>query len=56
MDDQGNYKSVAIVKGGNPETKHQIDAIAGATITSKGVSVMLKEAFMPYMKHWGKID
>ena len=56
VDDKGAYKSVSIVKGGDPTTNHEIDAIAGATITSKGVSTMLKEAFIPYMKYWGKIQ
>lgn len=56
VDENGNYKSVAIVKGGDPKTKHEIDAIAGATITSKGVSNMLKESFMPYMIKWGKVN
>ena len=56
VDEKGAYKSVSIIKGGDPTTKHEIDAIAGATITSKGVSTMLKEAFIPYMKYWGKIQ
>lgn len=55
VDDQGNYKSISIIKGGVTIPEHQIDAIAGATITSKGVSNMLKESFEPYMLHWGKI-
>lgn len=55
VDENGNYKSVAIIKAGDVTKKHEIDAIAGATITSKGVSNMLKESFMPYMLHWGKV-
>lgn len=50
-----NYVSVSVVKGEIKDPKHQIDAIAGATITSKGVGEMLVAGFKPYMKHWGKI-
>jgi len=55
VDENGKYKSIAIVKAGDASKPHEIDAIAGATITSKGVSNMLKESFMPYMLHWGKV-
>ena len=40
-DDQGMYKSVDVVKGGVSDPVHQIDAISGATITSKGVGEMM---------------
>lgn len=55
VDENGSYKSISVVKGGITVPNHQIDAIAGATITCKGVANMLKESFEPYMLHWGKI-
>lgn len=54
MKDQ-KYMGIKVVKGGVKEPNHQVDAIAGATITSNGVSAMTKPAFKPYMKAWGKI-
>lgn len=56
MNDEGEYTSVAVVKGGVKKPQHQVDAIAGSTITSKGVSEMMERSFRAYMKHWGKID
>ena len=55
LDEEGNYQSVSVVKGGIKKPKHEVDAIAGSTITSKGVSKMLNESFYPYMVFWGKI-
>jgi Na+-transporting NADH:ubiquinone oxidoreductase subunit C len=49
------YMGIKVVKGGLKEPNHQVDAIAGATITSYGVSAMLKSGFKPYMKAWDKI-
>jgi len=49
------YMGLKVVKGGLKEPNHEVDAIAGATITSNGVSAMLKSAFKPYMKAWEKI-
>jgi Na+-transporting NADH:ubiquinone oxidoreductase subunit C len=51
---EGNeYVSVAVVKGGVKNPAHQVDAISGATITSTGVSNMLKrglEVYLPYFE------
>ena len=41
---EGNVVSVAVLKQGNKaEGQEQVDAISGATITSSGVSTMLRE-------------
>ena len=51
LDEQGNYVSVKMVKGGIKEPEHQIDAISGATITSDGVNEMLYRGlgyYLPY--------
>lgn len=54
---KGNkYMGIKVVKGGLKEPNHQVDAIAGATITSNGVGAMMKKAFLPYMKAWGKVS
>ena len=49
------YMGLKVVKGGLKEPNHEVDAIAGATITSNGVSSMLRAGFKPYMKAWNKI-
>lgn len=54
LDDSGNFVSVKVVKGGAaPEDLHGVDAISGGTITSNGVSEMLKRTlgnYVPYFK------
>lgn len=49
----GEFVSVGVVKGGVKMKDYQIDGISGATITSQGVSNMLKsglEVYLPYFK------
>lgn len=49
MDDNGNFVSVKVVKGGaNPDDPHAVDAISGGTITSVGVQEMMKECLSNY--------
>ena len=57
FDDQGNFVSVKVVKGGVENSSipadHGVDAISGGTITSDGVSAMLEnnlENYVPYIK------
>jgi len=58
FDDNGEFKSIKVQKGGAlilPEDLqiHAVDAISGGTITSDGVTVMLKdclENYVPYIK------
>jgi Na+-transporting NADH:ubiquinone oxidoreductase subunit C len=47
------YVSINVVKGGVKNPEHEVDAIAGATITSNGVGAMLRAGFRPYMKAFG---
>ncbi|MEZ4954824.1 MAG: NADH:ubiquinone reductase (Na(+)-transporting) subunit C [Saprospiraceae bacterium] len=54
-DDQGNYVSVAVVKGGVKKPDHQVDAIAGATITSNGVTEMLKRGLSVYLPYFDSL-
>jgi len=54
FDESGNFVSVTVIKGGAaPTDMHGVDAISGATITSKGVSEMFKRTlsnYIPYFK------
>ena len=50
----GDFVSVAVVKNADKSSENQVDAISGATITSSGVSAMLKECLEPYRGYWGK--
>ena len=52
--DQGNYISVQVVKGGAKDPPHQIDAISGATITSNGVSEMMFRGIKEYEAYFNK--
>ena len=51
--DKGEYVSVAVIKGGAKNPVHEVDAISGATLTSNGVSNMMKKGismYLPYFK------
>lgn len=54
FDESGDFVSVTVIKGGAPPNDmHGMDAISGATITSKGVSEMFKRTlnnYIPYFK------
>jgi Na+-transporting NADH:ubiquinone oxidoreductase subunit C len=58
FDDQGNFTSIKVVKGGaktlpQPEQIHAVDAISGGTITSNGVGDMIQnvvESYEPYIQ------
>jgi Na+-transporting NADH:ubiquinone oxidoreductase subunit C len=50
--DQGEYVSVEAVKGGVKKPDHQVDAIAGATITSDGVSEMMDRGMKVYLPYF----
>jgi len=58
FDNDYNFKSIKIVKGGignlpSVEQIHAVDGIAGGTITSNGVSDMIKDClnnYVPYIK------
>ncbi|MBT8191394.1 MAG: NADH:ubiquinone reductase (Na(+)-transporting) subunit C [Bacteroidia bacterium] len=52
-DDNGNYTSVYVRKGGAKDPVHEVDGISGATITADGVTEMLQrglKAYEPYLK------
>lgn len=50
FDDKGNFTSVSVIKGGaGPNNPHGVDAISGGTITSNGLSDMIKDGFTAYL-------
>lgn len=53
FDDDGNFVSVTVIKGGaSPDDMHGVDAISGATITSKGVTEMFKRTLLNYIPYF----
>ena len=58
LNSSGNFKGIKVAKGNNDavnkdKTDHEVDAIAGATITGDGVSAMIKKdlaMYVPYFK------
>lgn len=50
--ENGEYVSIAAVKGGVKQPMHQVDAITGATITSRGVSEMLEKGLKVYLPYF----
>jgi Na+-transporting NADH:ubiquinone oxidoreductase subunit C len=56
FDDQGQFVSVKAVKGGvTPENTHGVDAVSGATITSDGVTEMVKRTLSNYVPYFKKV-
>jgi Na+-transporting NADH:ubiquinone oxidoreductase subunit C len=53
-DDNGDYVSVQVKKGAITDPAHQVDAISGATITSNGVTEMLKRGIKYYEPYFEK--
>ncbi|MEN6619366.1 MAG: NADH:ubiquinone reductase (Na(+)-transporting) subunit C [Rikenellaceae bacterium] len=50
MFENGDFVSILVVKGGAAkDNPHQVDAISGGTITSKGVEAMLKSSIGDYL-------
>ncbi|MGB8357411.1 MAG: NADH:ubiquinone reductase (Na(+)-transporting) subunit C [Bacteroidales bacterium] len=50
--ESGNFVSVKVVKGGAvPGDRHQVDAISGGTITSKGLEAMIYDGLVKYEKY-----
>jgi Na+-transporting NADH:ubiquinone oxidoreductase subunit C len=56
FDDTQTFISVLVRKPGmaDPDNEHEIDGIAGATITSKSLEAMLYDSFKPYEKFFLK--
>lgn len=58
FDEEGNFISILVKKGGAGEGElHEVDAISGGTITSDGVTNMLRNglgSYLPYFKNQRK--
>ncbi len=56
FDDDTNFRPVRVVKGtAPPDDLHAVDGISGGTITSNGVTNMLREGLQPYTSYFEKI-
>lgn len=48
----GTFFGIKVVKGGaDPESSHEVDAISGGTITSKGLEAMVYDGLIKYEKY-----
>jgi Na+-transporting NADH:ubiquinone oxidoreductase subunit C len=57
LDNTGKFVSVKVVKGGAaPGDLHGVDAVSGGTITSNGVTEMLKRTINYYIPYFKKIE
>jgi Na+-transporting NADH:ubiquinone oxidoreductase subunit C len=55
FDDSGNFRSVTVVRGGAPAgDPHAVDGISGGTITSNGVTAMLRNGLQVYKPYFEK--
>jgi len=53
FDDKGVFVSVDVVKGGaDPASLHEVDAISGGTITSKGLEAMIDTCLVNYQNYF----
>ncbi len=57
LNESGNFVSVRTVKGGaSPGDLHAVDAVSGATVTSNGVTEMLKRTLNNYLPYFKKVN
>lgn len=54
-DDNGDYVSITVRKGGAKDPEHEVDAITGATITCDGVTDMLYNGIKNYQNYFEKL-
>lgn len=56
FDEEGNFRPVRVVKGRAPaDDLHAVDGVSGGTITSNGVTNMLREGLAAYKSYFEKI-
>ena len=55
-DDDGNYTSVVVKKGGVRNPQYEVDGISGATVTCNGVSDMLYDGIKNYMPYFETVS
>ena len=57
FDESGNFVSVKVIKGGAAKDDlHGVDAVSGGTITSNGVTEMLKRTLSNYIPYFKTIN
>ena len=57
FDENGKFVSIEVAKGGaDPGSMHQVDAISGGTITSKGLEDMLVDCLTGYVAHFKELS
>ena len=55
FDENGSFVSIGVMKKGQPKKEtHDVDAISGGTITSKGVQNMIKDNLESYQAYFKK--
>ena len=54
-DEDGNYKSISVMKGGAKDPVHQVDGISGATITANGVTEMMVRGMKYYEPYFSTL-
>ena len=59
IDDSGNLVSIEVIKGfvsdKDPNAKHKVDGISGATVTGNGLTTFLKSDLQKYEPYFAKI-
>ncbi len=53
--EEGEYVSVVVRKGGARDEDHEVDGISGATVTADGVTEMLKRGIAYYQPYFNEI-
>ena len=56
IDDDGNYTSIVVRKGGARNPEFEVDGISGATITCDGVSEMLYRGIKYYEPYFSSVE
>jgi len=56
FDENHQFVSISTVKAAKTLTEHQIDAISGATITSRGVANMIHDCISGYLNYFKTIN
>jgi Na+-transporting NADH:ubiquinone oxidoreductase subunit C len=54
-EDDGDYVSIKVRKGGARDPEHEVDGISGATVTADGVSEMLYRGLKYYQPYLDKV-
>lgn len=55
FDEDGNYRSVTVVKGRARDEFHEVDGVTGATVTNDGVTEMFSRGIRYYFEYFENI-